>query len=79
MLDNYAALVSGVLIGMSEGMHAGGSGAAKSDGAHRRPGTVASEPQRQDRQEDRPQASQAGRLTGLVRRGARARRSPPRT
>ena len=29
MLDNYAALVSGVLIGMSEGMHAGGRGAAK--------------------------------------------------
>ena len=29
MLDNYAALVSGVLIGMSEGMHAGGGSTAK--------------------------------------------------
>lgn len=35
MMDGYAALVSGVLIGMSEGMSAGGSG-AKAGGARKR-------------------------------------------
>ncbi len=34
MLDNYAALVSGVLIGMSEGMHAGGGTAKAASHGH---------------------------------------------